>query len=43
MKGKSCLCPEINTIIASLKTSQKPSIDDIEENIPVYLIGIKNI
>ena len=36
MLGKSCLCPGINTIIASLITSQKPSIDDIEENIPVY-------
>ena len=36
MLGKSCLCPGINTIIASLITSQKPSTDDIEENIPVY-------
>ena len=36
MLGKSCLCPGINTIIASLITSQKPSVDDLEGNIPVY-------
>ena len=36
MLGKSCLCPGINTIIASLITSQKPSIDDLKENIPEY-------
>lgn len=34
--GKSCICPGINTIIASLITSQKPSPEDINESISIY-------
>ena len=48
MLGKSCQCQGINTIIALLTTSQKPSIEDIGE-IPVfaewmkeYLQGLEN-
>ena len=36
MLGKSCICPGINTIIATLIASQKPSIDDVNETINVY-------
>ena len=48
MLGKSCQCQGINTIIAALTTSQKPSISDIKE-IPSfsnwmkeYLEGLEN-
>ena len=48
MLGKSCQCQGINTIIAALTTSQKPSIGDIKE-IPSfsnwmkeYLEGLEN-
>jgi len=50
MLGKSCLCPGINTIIASLITSQKPDINDIKYNSNInyynwyneYLEGLGN-
>ena len=48
MLGKSCQCQGINTIIAALTTSQKPSMNDINE-IPSfsnwmkeYLEGLEN-
>ena len=48
MLGKSCQCQGINTIIAALTTSQKPSIGDLKE-IPSfsnwmteYLEGLEN-